>query len=447
MAVRPELERALPHNLEAERAVLGALLIAPQVYDSLPDGFGEAAFYRQAHRLVFAAVQRLRERSVEVDFVTVKEELTRVGQLDEVGGPAYVASLADGVPRSVNAPHYAAIVADHAARRGMIALANRVLLQAYEAEAPPVALMADAQRALVELGVAGLRGAGPATLGRVVEGVREELLRAVERGSPVVGVPTGYYELDVMTAGLQRGELALLAARPSCGKTALALEVALHVARTEGTVVFFSLEMTKAALGRRAVSSKAAVEGHRLRTGQLTPEEARRAAEAMDEMAPVALVIDDATPVPVEDLSRRVRRSAMGKEPVALIVVDYLQLLSTRSRHESRNQQVSFVSGALKSLAKEEDAPVLALSQLTRAVEGRREKRPHLSDLRESGSLEQDADVVLFIHRPDPQESTTEVIVAKQRNGPLGTVKLRFDESFTRFENLTYRVDNDERGW
>jgi replicative DNA helicase len=437
-----ELNRALPHNLEAERAVLGAVLITPEVIASLPAGFGEASFYRDAHRRIYGALLALHERRVALDFVTLNDELRRTGELDTVGGPAYISMLVDGVPRAVNATYYAQIVIDHATRRRVIAYSNDLTITAYDAEEPVDDLIAKAQKGVLSVSDYASRESAQ-TVGELMPATADAIMKAHEGRALVVGTATGFAELDEMTAGLHRGELALLAARPSVGKTALATNIAEYAA-SSGFVLMFSLEMTKDALMRRMVAGLARVEGHRLRTGHLATDDWGRITEAMGVLQDKRLVIDDSSMVPVEDLWRRSRHVAMQRGPLVLIIVDYLQLLRTRSRHENRTQQVSFISSSLKALAKELDAPVLALSQLSRGVEGRKDKVPVLSDLRESGSLEQDADLVMFLHREDGKEDAAneaELIVAKQRNGPIGRVKLAFIPALTRFENMSFREE------
>lgn len=437
---RRDPERVLPHSIDSEKAVLGALLISAQVFALLPDGFDDRSFYREAHRLIYRALFNLHERQVAIDILTVREELTRTGDLEQAGGAAYLTGLVDGVPRSTNAAHYAGVVTEHAVRRAVILLANQLLSNAYEAEQSSEDLIAEAQQGVIAVSAHGSMEAE--SIQTLMTATRTALELAVERQQPVIGVATGLHELDAMTAGLQRGELSLLAARPSVGKTAMATNIAEYAAAHMGLVLLFSLEMTKDAIMRRMVSSRARVEGHRLRTGQLHEADYPRISLAMVDLEQLAIVIDDTSGLPVEDLTKRCRRVMVEHGTLSLIVVDYLQLLRTRSRHENRNQQVSFISGALKGLAKDLDVAVLALSQLSRGVEGRKDKRPLLSDLRESGSLEQDADLVMFLHRPDDDaEAPAELIVAKQRNGPVGTVRLKFNSSYTRFENLSYATE------
>lgn len=430
-------ERVLPHSIDAERAVLGALLVSPQVLALLPNDFTEGAFYREAHRLVYRAARALYERRVEIDLLTIKEELIRTGDLESVGGAVYLADLIDGVPRSTNAPHYAHVVAEHAVRRAVIGLANRMLSDAYSAELTSADLMAEAQQGMVDVSMH--RDDRAAAIVDLINVARTTLELASEQGPQVLGVTTGFIDLDDMTCGLQRGDLSLLAARPSVGKTALAGNIAEHVASADlGVVILFSLEMTARAIIERIVASRARVEGHRTRQGRFGVPEYERIGAAMADLAQLPFVIDDTSSVPVEDLARRCRRVAIRYGALRLVIVDYLQLLTTRSRHENRQQQVSFISGALKALAKDLDVPVLALSQLSRGVEERKDKRPILSDLRESGSLEQDADLVMLLHRSDRDTDPAELIVAKQRNGPVGVVKLVFTKTFARFDNLAH---------
>lgn len=431
-------EQVMPHSIDAERAVLGAILIDPTVFAVLPDSFSGASFYRAAHTTIFNAVNSLREHGSVVDLLTVKEELTRVGALDTCGGGVYLATLVDGVPRSSNAPHYADIIVGHATRRAVITLASQLSRDAYDAESTADELIDAAQRGVLGVSQQGLSGE-PSTLLELITPALAALELATERKQVVIGTPTGFFELDQMTAGLQRGELSIMAARPSIGKTALALNIAAHAAATVGLVLVFSLEMTSASLFTRLAAAHARVEGHRIRTGHLSSAEAERVGRAMADISVLPIVVDDTSSLPVEDLRRRTQRVMLKHGAIALVIVDYLQLVGTRSVHENRTQQVSFVSRELKNLGKDLRVPVLALCQLSRAVETRRGQKPLLSDLRESGALEQDADLVMFIHRPDDLEAT-ELIVAKQRNGPVGTVKVQFSKAYTRFENITTYV-------
>lgn len=434
-------ERVLPHSIDAERAVLGAILINPQIFAVLPDGFSEATFYREAHRAIFSACWNLHQRQVDIDLLTVQEELIRTNRLDIVGGMPYLVQLCDGVPRSTNAPHYAGIVSEHAVRRGVIALSNQLLTDAYAAEAPSDDLVSQAQRGIIAMLTHG--ASKPESIGYLMEAARVALMDAYERKEQIVGVGTGFGELDAMTCGLQCGELSLLAARPSIGKTAMAVNIAEYVAMS-GLVLLFSLEMTKAAIVQRMISARARVEGHQMRQGRLRQTEYDRVGTAMCSIETLNLVIDDTSGLPVEDLAQRSRRVIVEHGPVTLVIVDYLQLLGTRSRHDNRQQQISFISASLKALGKEVRAPVLALSQLSRAVEGRKDKRPMLSDLRESGALEQDADLVMFLHRPDEDDvEMADLIVAKQRQGPTGTIHLKFNRAYTRFDNLTEETQGD----
>jgi replicative DNA helicase len=431
---RRVMDQTLPHSIEAEKALLGALIINPTYYATLPPGFDRQAFYREAHRTIYDAIKSLYERRVALDMLTLREEIKASGRLDECGGDRYLFDLTDGVPRSANAPHYAGIVSEHATRRSMIYLANKLIADAYST-GDSQQLLADAQRGVVEVSSQGTSDRA-VSVRDLVGPAMKVLEDAAARGAMVVGVPTGVAALDEATAGLHAGQLILVAARPGNGKTALAAQIVKHAASTGRSTQLFSLEMTKDEIFMRMVSSEARVDSHRMRVGALREQDYTRIAEAMATLSGLRMVIDDTAAIPVEDLPRRVRRSALEHGDPHLIVVDYLQLLRTRGRHENRNQQVSFISSSLKALAKEIGCPVMALSQLSRGIEGRRNGTPVLSDLRESGSLEQDADVVLFLHRPSEDEDVTDLIVAQQRSGPLVTVKLVFNRQYTRFDPL-----------
>lgn len=431
--------RTLPHSIEAERALLGAVMVNPAMVALLPPALTPESFFRDAHQRIFRAIKGCVERGVAVDLLTLVEELKRRNDLDDVGGPAYLSQLTDGMPRSANAPHYATVVTEHATRRAVIHLANILIGDAYQAEASAADLLATAQRGVVEVSTRDVRG-GLVSAASLVASTFEAIERAHHNRETIVGVPSGFADLDVMTAGFHRGDLILLAARPSVGKTALAVNIADFVADSGRRVAFFSLEMTKDQLMMRLVSGRARVDSHRMRTGHLRDADFARVGAALAEIPPT-LWIDDTAGLPVSDLKTRARRAAMEMGgPLDLVVVDYLQLVRTRERFENRTQQVTAISGGLKELAKELSVPVMALSQLSRRTEEGRGRRPNLSDLRESGSLEQDADVVLFIYRDDSTDdddnAIAEVIVGKQRNGPIGTAKLVYMAAWTKFESM-----------
>jgi replicative DNA helicase len=433
-------ERSLPHNLEAERSVLGAILIQNDAYDTAVEVLRPEDFYRDAHRRIFDKIIALAERRVAVDFVTLKDELGRAGELDTVGGPAYVASLVDGVPRATNVEYYAKIVKEKAVLRNLIAAANTILLDAYEADQEAADILDRAENSIFQIAEGGIRR-GFVSLYDLAQESVEAIQKAHEEKKLVTGVPTGFDDLDDLTSGFQRGDLIIIAARPSMGKTSLALNIAQHAGATKGlTVGVFSLEMSREQLFLRMLSSEAQIDGHKLRTGYLHTDDWGRLTEALGVLGQAQVFIDDSPGIGVLEMRAKSRRLA-AEHGLHMVIVDYIQLMQGRGRFENRTQELGAISRALKGLAKELNVPVVVLSQLSRGPESRADHRPQLSDLRESGALEQDADVVILIYREDrynPQaenEGIAEIIVAKQRNGPTDTIKLAFIKERTRFES------------
>jgi replicative DNA helicase len=437
----PIVERPLPHNLEAERSVLGAILIQNEAYNLAAELLRPEDFYRDAHRRVFNRIIALAERGMAVDFVTLKEELARAGELDTVGGPAYIASLVDGVPRATNIEYYAKIVKEKAVLRSLIGAANTILLDAYEADQDAADILDRAEHSIFQIAEGRIRS-GFVSLADIAQDSVEAIQKAHEEKKTITGVPTGFEDLDALTSGFQRGDLVIIAARPSMGKTSLALNVAQHVGTKTGkTVGVFSLEMSREQLFMRMLSSEAMIDGHALRTGFLRTDDWGRLTEALGVLGQAKVFIDDTPGIGVLEMRAKSRRLA-AEHGLHLLIVDYIQLMQGRGRFDNRTQELGAISRALKGLAKELSIPVVVLSQLSRAPEARSDHRPQLSDLRESGALEQDADVVILIYREDAYsrdaENTgvAEIIVAKQRNGPTDTVRLAFIRERTRFENL-----------
>ncbi len=434
--------RALPHNLEAERSILGAILIRNDAFNVAAELIDADDFFRDAHRRVFDKMVDLNERGQAIDLVTLRDELSRSGELEPVGGPAYISSLADGVPRSTNVEHYARIVKERATLRNLIAAANRIEAEAYAAREEAAVVLDRAEQEIFSIAEGRIRS-GFVPIGELARDSFDTIERLQSVRSAVTGVPTGFVDIDEMTAGLQPADLVIVAARPSMGKTAFALNVGAHVGTTgERTVGVFSLEMSKEQLFLRMLTSAAQIDSHRFRTGLLTESDYGRLSEAITSLSEARVHIDDTPSLGVLEMRAKSRR-LKAEHGLDLLVIDYLQLMQGRGRFENRNQEIASISRSLKALAKELDVPVVALSQLSRAPESRSDKRPQLSDLRESGALEQDADVVLFIFREDMYEETpenenvAEIIVGKQRNGPTGTVKLAFLKQQTRFESLS----------
>ncbi len=439
------LEKNLPHNLDAERSILGSILLDKRALNMAQEILREIDFYREGHRKIYRTMEILTERSSEIDPVTLKNELQRTGDLEAAGGAAYIASLMDGVPRSANVEHYARIVKEKAILRGLIDAGNRIINQCYEGEASAKDLLDDAQRQIFAIAEGNLSG-GFVPVSDVAGNTLEYIDRLQAHKELITGVPTGFERLDELTSGLQNSDMIVLAARPSMGKTALALNIAQHVAVTTGrTVGVFSLEMSKEQLFLRMLCAQARVDAHRLRTGKLGREETQKLILAFGALTEAKIFIDDTPGLSIFEMRAKARR-LKAERGLDLLIVDYLQLLRGRSRYENRTQEVSDISRSLKGLAKELSVPVIALSQLSRAPEQRGgDHKPQLSDLRESGSIEQDADVVIFIYREEVYKPTEEnqgvarLLIEKQRNGPTGALELVFIKEYTKFENPAWR--------
>jgi len=436
-------ERTLPHNLEAERSVLGAILVHNDAFNLAAQVVEPADFYRDAHRRIYDKMISLNERNNAIDFITLKEELSRAGDLDEVGGPAYIASLVDGVPRATNVEYYARIVKEKATLRNLIYAANKILTNAYEADQESDLILDEAESAIFSVADDRLK-AGFIPMKELVKESFPKIEQLFEQKRLITGVPTGFEDLDEMTRGLQPADLIIIAARPSMGKTSLVLNISQHVATQPNlTVGFFSLEMSKESLFIRLLTSVAQIDSHRLMSGAIGQKDYGRISHALETLSAMQLFIDDSSNISVLEMRAKCRR-LQAEHGLNLIVVDYIQLMSGRGRFENRTLELGAISRSLKGLAKELSVPIIVLSQLSRGPESRSDHRPQLSDLRESGALEQDADVVGLIYRDDvynkdpnnPDAGTAELIIAKQRNGPTGTVRLAFLREQTRFANL-----------
>jgi replicative DNA helicase len=436
----------LPQNVEAERSVLGAILLENQAINQAQEILDGDDFSRESHRRIFRAMEELSERSAVIDLVTVKNELSRQGALDRVGGASYISSLVDGVPKSANVEHYAKIVKEKAILRLLIQASEKISISAHRAEEEPETILDEAQRMVFEIAQDRVR-AGFVPLRDLAEGTLKHIEQLTESQQLVTGIASGYERLDELTSGFQKTDLVVVAARPSMGKTALCLNVAIHAAVTHGKPIgIFSLEMSREQLFLRMLCSQARVDAHRLRTGRLGKEEWTRLSRGFSALTEAPIFIDDTPGIGIMEMRAKARR-LQAEHGLDLLMVDYLQLMRGRSqRSENRTQEVSEISRSLKGLAKELDIPLLAVSQLSRAPEQRgSDRRPQLSDLRESGAIEQDADVVLFIYREEVHKPTednrgiAQIIIGKQRNGPIGTLNLAFLKEFTRFENLEFQ--------
>ena len=442
--------RIPPHSVEAEASVLGGLLLENTAWESVSDLLGESDFYRYEHRLIFSAIAALVDGSRPADVITVFEHLQSLGKAQECGELAYLNSLAQYVPSASNIRRYAEIVRERSILRQLVATADEIASSAFNPQGRTVADILDqAEQKVFRIGEAGSRmKQGFQPMESLVVGLLDHIEARADNPSDVTGVRTGFYDLDRMTSGLQAGDLIVVAGRPSMGKTSVAINIAEHVAINEGLpVAVFSMEMGASQLAVRIVGSIGRIDQGHLRTGRLTDDEWPRLTEAVEKLRSVQLHIDETAGLTVSELranARRLARQCGGK--LGLVVVDYLQLMTTSASmsDENRATAVGEISRGLKMLAKELQCPVIALSQLSRAVESRADKRPMMSDLRESGAIEQDADVIAFVYRDEYYNSATkepgvaELVIGKQRNGPTGTVKLAFVRQFTKFESLSH---------
>ncbi len=448
------LEKGLPQNLEAERAVLGALLLDNGLFDQAVEILTPEDFYQEGHRKIFSKMRFLYADSRAVDLLTLREELQKDSELEVIGGVAYLASLLDGVPRISNLEHYARIVKEKSLIRKLIHSANEILIRGFSNEENAADLLEAAEKAVFEISQEETQ-TGFVNFRELLATTYKHIESLYQRKELLTGVATGFVELDRLTSGLQPSDLIVVAARPGLGKTSFALNIAQHAGLQQGKVVgLFSLEMASQQLAIRMLCAEARTDGHKVRSGYLSKEDWRRLAEAMSSLSQARVFIDDTPGLSILEMRSKARRLKI-EHGLDLLVVDYLQLMTGASRgrvrFENRQQEISAISSGLKALAKELNVPLIAVSQLSRAPEQRPGRhQPQLSDLRESGSIEQDADLVLFIYREDfykkDEELTDEpgvaqIIIGKQRNGPLGTVKLAFVDQWTKFENLARERD------
>ncbi len=439
--------RIPPHSIEAEQSVLGGLLLDNAAFDKIADLVSENDFYRDEHRRIYRQIQKLLERNKPVDVVTVAESLDLAGEGSETGGLAYLGELAANTPSAANIRRYAEIVRERAILRQLVTVGDEIAGSAFNPLGrDPKQLLDEAEAKVFAIAEGGFRHQSGfqhinPLLTQVVERIQE--LHDRDNPSDITGVPTGYHDLDAKTSGLQPGDLLIVAGRPSMGKTSLALNMAEHVAIEVGLpVAVFSMEMGGTQLAMRMLSSVGKLDAHRVRTGRLNDDEWARLSFALGKMHEAPLYIDETPALNPIDLRARARRLHRQCGKLGLIVIDYLQLMSSTGQGENRATEISEISRSLKSLAKELNVPVIALSQLNRSLEQRPNKRPVMSDLRESGAIEQDADVIMFIYRdevynPDsPDKGSAEIIIGKQRNGPIGMTRLTFVGEYTRFENF-----------
>ncbi|KQP35705.1 replicative DNA helicase [Pseudorhodoferax sp. Leaf274] len=446
--------RVPPHSIEAESSVLGGLLLDNAAWDRVGDVLKEGDFYRYEHRLIFAAIRDLVNANKPADVITVYEALQSVGKADDVGGLSYLNSLAQFVPSASNIRRYGEIVRERAILRKLVTASDEIATSAFNTKGRAVdKILDEAEQKIFNIGEEGARNKqGFQAMESLVVDLLDRVQEMADQQNEITGVPTGFHDLDRMTSGLQAGDMIVLAARPSMGKTAFAVNIAEHVALHEGLpVAIFSMEMGAAQLAVRIVGSIGRVDQGHLRNGRLTDDEWPRLTEAIEKLRNISLHIDETPGLSPSELRANARRLARQCGKLGLIVVDYLQLMSGSGggSDENRATELGEISRGLKMLARELQCPVIALSQLNRSVEQRPDKRPMMSDLRESGAIEQDADIIMFIYRDEyytkdacKEPGVAEVIIAKQRNGPTGTVKLAFLRNITKFESLAAGSDD-----
>lgn len=438
---RENIERLPPQNVEAEQAVLGALLIDPTALLRITDKLLPDSFYKQAHKQIYASILHLFNNNEPIDIITVSEHLKKEEKLELIGGRAYVNDLALSVITSANVDYHARIVSEKALLRELITVGSEIATVAYEDIESDKALD-NAEQLIFNLSQRK-KPENLSAIGSVVVDSFDMIEKRWKNQDELLGVPSGFYDLDNLTAGFQQSDLIIVAARPSMGKTSFCLNIAQEVGiRHKKSVAFFSLEMSKEQLVQRMLCSEAEIDAQRVRTGHMQADDWPKLTRAMHEMGDAPIFIDDTPGVSVMDVRTKCRRLCMEQKELGLVIIDYLQLMESSDRkRQDRVQEISSISRGLKNLARELKVPIIALSQLSRAVESRQNKLPMLSDLRESGSIEQDADIVMFIYRdeyynPDSEDKgKAKVIIAKQRNGPVGDVELLFRKDITRFQN------------
>ncbi|GAB6905961.1 Replicative DNA helicase [Desulfosarcina cetonica] len=439
----PALHKLPPQSIDAEESIISAILIDNNTLIDILEILSADDFYKTAHQIIFTAVETLYAKREPVDLVTLSNQLRENGELDKIGGAAYLARLVDTIPMAVNAHHYARIIHEKAILRRLIERANTISLRCFQDRGDVDGVIEFAQSAIFELSEGKTKQAF-APISKIIETNIDQLEERQGNRALVTGITTGFGKLDSLTSGLQNSDLIILAARPAMGKTAFALNIARNAAIDGGVpVAVFSLEMSKEQLSMRMLCAEARVDSSRIRSGFLNPEDWKRITGAAGRLTDAPIFIDDAPDISATSIRTKSMRLKMDKG-LGLIIIDYLQLMRGNANTERRDLEISEISRSLKILAKELNIPVIALSQLNRKLEERSDKRPQLSDLRESGALEQDADLVAFIYRDEvynrdennPHRGTAEIILAKQRNGPTGVATLAFLGSYTRFENL-----------
>ncbi len=434
-----------PNSIQAEQSVLGGLMLDNQTWDSVSDKVVEVDFYRRDHRLIFKTIEQLAEKQIPFDVITISEALEAIGELENSGGLSYLGMLAKDTPSAANIVTYANIVRDRSVLRQLIHVGTEISDSAFNTEGRETAdLLENAERQVFKIAEQRQRGQGGfATIKSLLARAVDKIEALFEQEGSITGAATGFTDFDELTSGLQPADLIIVAGRPSMGKTTIAMNMAENIAiKGDKPVAVFSMEMPGDSLAMRMMSSLGRIDQHKIRTGKLEDDEWPRLTSAINLLAETKLFIDDTPALTPTEVRSRARRLAREHGQLGLIVLDYLQLMQSPSSGENRVQQISDISRGLKALAKELNVPVVALSQLNRNLEQRPNKRPMMSDLRESGAIEQDADLIVFVYRDEvynedsPDKGIAEVIIGKQRNGPLGTVRLTFLGQYTRFENF-----------
>lgn len=434
-----------PHSIEAEQSVLGGLMLDNRAWDQIADRMRETDFYRHDHRLIYRVMAKLSEQSKPLDVLTVSESLREINELENAGGEVYLFELANNTPSAANISAYADIVRERSVLRQLIATANDIASNAFNPDGrSSIELLDLAEREVFAISEQGARVGGPVNVKEFLATAMDKIDTLFHSKNPITGTPTGYHDLDEMTSGLQSSDLVIVAGRPSMGKTTLAMNMAEHVAiKSQLPTLIFSMEMPGESIVMRLLSSLCRIDQLRIRTGKLEDEDWPRISSTVSMLSEAPLFIDDTPALSPAEMRARARRVAKEHGQLGLIVVDYLQLMQVPGFSENRTAEISEISRSLKSLAKELKVPVIALSQLNRGLEQRADKRPVMSDLRESGAIEQDADLIVFIYRDEvynensPEKGVAEIIIAKQRNGPIGKVRLTFLGQYTCFENFT----------
>ena len=434
-------DKTIPQNIEAEEAMLGSLLIDPDVISHVANLVMPEDFYLARHGEIYDVIRTLYDQGEPVDFVTVTEELERRDKLEEVGGRSYITSLVNTVPTAINAFQYAQIVQEKATLRQLINVASEIARKAYDDSQEVGDVVNEAEKLIFAIAERRLEQ-DLIAITDVVPRVMDEIRTLFERSEDISGIPSGFKYLDIMLGGFQKSDLIILAARPGMGKTSLALNIALNAAKKNSQIAVFSLEMSREQLVQRLLSQEARIDSHRLRLGKISgQDEWERLYRAAETLRTCRIYIDDTAALSPFELRTKARR-LYAEHGLDMIIIDYMQLMHGGKRNENRVQEISFISRTMKQLARELKVPVIALSQLSRQVENRQDKHPQLSDLRESGSIEQDADLVIFIYRDikynkeSEKGNTAEIMIAKHRHGPTGSVELFFDEKFTQFAEL-----------